>query len=154
MSATWEGGGHYDLQAWTDMLWLRSAVAQSREFNNAARTRLEAVKDETVLALSDADKTLQAPLTSDRIRRRDPRVTPFPKIAQPSLSKPDNRLSGRPQPPNGVRWPYGMLLRNTRSCVVQASASLIRPRSIDAPFPGQQIERASAASEGHPRTTT
>ena len=92
MSAVWQGGGHYGLQAWADTLWLRSAVAQSREFNNAARTRLEAVKDETVLALWDADKTLHAPLTSVRIRRRDPRVTPFPKIAQPSLSQPDNRL--------------------------------------------------------------
>ena len=79
MSAVWEGGGHYGLQAWADTLWLRSAVALSREFNNAARTRLEVVKDETVLALWDADKTLHAPLTSVRIRRRDPRVTPFPK---------------------------------------------------------------------------
>jgi hypothetical protein len=92
MSATWEGGGYCDLQAWTDMLWLRSAVAQSRKFNDAARTRLEAVKHETVLALWDADKTLHAPLTSVRIMCRDPRVAPFPKITQPSLSQPDNRL--------------------------------------------------------------
>ncbi len=41
------------------LLW--SALVQSHEFNRAAGTRLEQIKDETVLALWDADKALYAP---------------------------------------------------------------------------------------------
>ena len=54
---------HHDLcaQAWMDMLLLRAAVAQSQEHNNAARTRLEQIRDETVLTFWEADKTLYAP---------------------------------------------------------------------------------------------
>jgi hypothetical protein len=42
------------------MLWLRAAVAQSREHNMVARKRLEQIRDESVLALWEADKTLYA----------------------------------------------------------------------------------------------
>ena len=57
---------HHDscAQAWMDMLLLRTAVAQSQEYNNAARTRLERVRDETVLTLWEADKTLYMRLPS------------------------------------------------------------------------------------------
>jgi len=55
---------HHDLcaQAWMDMLLLRATVAQSHEHNDAARTRLEQIRNETVRALWEADKTLYAPV--------------------------------------------------------------------------------------------
>jgi len=73
---------HHDLcaQAWMDILLLRAAaVAQSQEHNNAARTRLEQIRDETVLTLWEADKTLYAP-AGHRHDLRDgfmKRVLPF-----------------------------------------------------------------------------
>ena len=61
MSATWEGAWHHDpcAQAWVDVLWLRAALSQSQEHNTGgARRRFEAIRDESVLTLWEADKTL------------------------------------------------------------------------------------------------
>jgi hypothetical protein len=44
-----------------DMLLLRAALAQSQEHNHAARTRLEEIRNESVRALWEADKTLYVP---------------------------------------------------------------------------------------------
>ncbi len=49
-------------QARIDTLLPWSALVQSHEFNRAARTRLEQIKDETVRALWDADEALYARL--------------------------------------------------------------------------------------------
>ena len=52
---------HLCAQAWLDMLLLRAALAQSQEHNHAARTRLEEIRNESVRALWEADKTLYVP---------------------------------------------------------------------------------------------
>jgi hypothetical protein len=59
MSATLENA--YCAEAWMDMILLRTDLAQLREYNEGARTRLEQIRHETVLALWEADKALYSP---------------------------------------------------------------------------------------------
>ncbi len=78
-------------------------LVQSHEFNRAARTRLEQIKDETVRALWEADKTLYAPTAGHRHcgAVRSYRLLPVRAVKLLQITR-DALLDLRPwRPPDG-----------------------------------------------------